>query len=183
MAKTTKGALPFLTASIVVALALAGCAPAASPPGGSAGGTASSGKATQPPAHQQGKLKGVPTKCPPVDDVSASTKTLFKGVSPSSINGALICEYYVSSAKGSPVISMNFEPFADGTALNWEALAMKAQPAAQAVTGTGDAAVFFTSARYSEFAFISGTTVCNMTASPQFTQAQLANAADFVLEG
>ena len=182
MAKTSKPTLPILTASMLLVLALAGCAPAATTSGGASGNPAPAAKSSASPAHSQGKLKGVPTDCPAISTVSAAVKVAFHGVSPSPVNGALVCEYYVSGAKGSPVVSMNFEPFGQGTAAQWQAATMKAQPAAKPVSGTGDAAVFFTTAKFSEFAFISGSTVCNVTASPQFTEANLANLADFVLD-
>ena len=180
MAKTTKAFLPVLVIFAALALTITGCAPAASLPGATSAGqaprAASPSHKAAPPVE---KLDGVPTECLTLDEMLAAARTQFDGVYPSAIDGALVCEYSVTSL--GQVISMNYEPFQEGSAADWKTQALAARPGATVVAGTGNAAIYFEDAKYHEFDFISGSTVCNITASTNFTRKQLVEVAYFAL--
>ena len=175
-------ALPLLATAGLLALAVTGCAPAAHPTGGSSASPAPAAAPSASPAHQQGKFTGVPKNCPAVDEVSVAVHLLMHGVYPSAIGGSLVCEYYVDSSNGSPVVSMNFGSAPGATAAAWKAAVRAAQPGMKSVSGTGDGAFYLSTAKYHEFDFFSGTTSCDVTASTNFDEASLANLADFVLD-
>jgi hypothetical protein len=182
MTKTRNAFLPLLVTVAAVALAATGCAPAVNSPGPKSASNQPAAAASKAPTVPQHPLKGVPTKCMTKEDVSAAVHQLFNGVYPSTINGALVCEYYVDGNSGSPVVSMNFEPYKEGSAADWLKQALARRPGAKSVFGSADGAIYFVATQFHEFDFISGSTVCNITASPIFDEVALANLPEFLLE-
>lgn len=180
MAKLPKAVVPAIFTFAALVMVITGCAPVTSIP---AAKSASHAPEAASPSHKAAppveKLDGVPTDCLSLDEMLAAARTRFDGVYPSTINGALVCEFYVTSPE--QVISMNYEPFEEGSVADWKTQALAARPGATVVAGTGDAAIYFEDAKYHELDFISGTTVCNITASTNFTRDQLVQVAYFAL--
>jgi hypothetical protein len=181
MTKTPKAVLLVLVVSAALAIAITGCAPAVS---SVVGGVTKPQTSTSSHAaiEPQGKLNGVPKKCPSIDAISISMGQLFHGVHPTVIKASLVCQYYVDLSGSSPFVEINFEPISAAAAPQWKSHVLAAQPLAKSVDGTAEAAIAFTTAEYGEFEFLSGTTVCNITASPQFDEAKLAALAYQILD-
>jgi hypothetical protein len=135
-------------------------------------------------AHAQGKLAGVPTKCPSADDITLALHVSIPKVYPQTINGALNCTYYVDGSKTSPGVNITFGAPNGLTVASWTAQA-KAFPSAVLVPGVGDGAVYYlANGGYTAFNFISNGVTCNIyTGNFKADQAHMVTLAESILEG
>jgi hypothetical protein len=178
--------IPIAISTLVLALALTGCAPASSPGGGgSAAQTSDSSSANTAPAHPQGKFDGIPKHCPSSADISIALHLQIPVLQENTVSGTLICDYHGASSSD-PNMQVGFNTLPAGmTAAAYRAGEQSSLPTAQFVSGVGDGAFYYTSASIpSEMKFISEGVSCvvdtfNFTAD----KAHMVTLAESILEG